>query len=76
MDVFCERLVFKRKGLEGRLFCRFKVRFEDQQRGDFVYLLFPLLVRQVRVAKQSIGECGCIAFVDKANGAVGNMIQP
>lgn len=76
LDAFCERLVFKRKGLEGGLFGRFKVRFEDQQRGDFVHLFFALFVRQFRLTKQSIGECGCVTFVDKANGAAGYMIQP
>ena len=76
LDAFCERLVFKRKGLEGGLFCRFKVRFEDQQRGNFVHLFFALFVRQFRLTKQSIGECGCVTFVDKANRAVGYMIQP
>ena len=33
-------------------------------------------MRQLRFAKQSIGECGRVAFIHKANRAVRYMLQP
>lgn len=69
-------LVLEWQGLKEGLFSGFEVGFQDQKCSDFVHLFLAFLMCQLGLSEQPLGKCRSIAFIDEADGAIGNMIKP
>ncbi len=70
------QLVLKRKGVKGGKSRGLQVGFENEVGSDFVHLFLAFLVTQVCIAKHTVGQSGCVAFIEQSHWQVSDVIQP